>query len=92
MSQSGSGQSQAVEFFPGFKPFKVKTSGGVGARALRRLPRRIDHRSRTRQGGFRQEAHLPDVRGHGTPSAHWLPEQIPEQVVKEVTAFIDENS
>ena len=33
-----------------------------------------------------------DVRGHGTPSAHWLPEQIPEQVIEEVTAFIDENS
>lgn len=32
-----------------------------------------------------------DVRGHGTPSAHWLPEQIPEQVILEVTAFIDEH-
>lgn len=33
-----------------------------------------------------------DVRGHGTPSAHWLPEQIPEQVIEEVTSFIEENS
>ena len=32
-----------------------------------------------------------DVRGHGTPSAHWIPEQIPEQVIKEVSAFIDEH-
>ncbi len=32
-----------------------------------------------------------DVRGHGTPSAHWLPEQIPGQVVREVTDFIDEH-
>ena len=32
-----------------------------------------------------------DVRGHGTPSAHWLPEQIPDQVIKDVTAFIDEH-
>jgi haloacetate dehalogenase len=32
-----------------------------------------------------------DVRGHGTPSAHWLPEQIPQQVIEEVTAFIVEN-
>ena len=30
-----------------------------------------------------------DVRGHGTPSGHWLPEEIPDQLVKEVSAFID---
>ena len=29
MNQSAAGESRAVEFFPGFKPFKVKTSGGV---------------------------------------------------------------
>ena len=33
-----------------------------------------------------------NVRGHGTPSAHWLPEQIPEQVIEEVNSFIEENS
>ena len=32
-----------------------------------------------------------NVRGHGTPSAHWQPEQIPDQVTREVTAFIDEH-
>ena len=32
-----------------------------------------------------------NVRGHGTPAAHWLPEEIPEQMIKEVTAFIDEH-
>ncbi len=32
-----------------------------------------------------------DVRGHGTPSAHWLPEQIPDQIIEEVSAFIDEH-
>ena len=32
-----------------------------------------------------------DVRGHGTPSAHWLPEQIPDQVIREVKNFIDEH-
>jgi len=31
-----------------------------------------------------------DVRGHGVPSGHWIPEEIPEQLVKEVAAFIDE--
>lgn len=30
-----------------------------------------------------------DVRGHGTPSGHWLPEEIPDQLTKEVSAFID---
>jgi len=33
-----------------------------------------------------------DVRGHGVPSGHWIPEELPEQVVKEVSAFIDENN
>jgi len=32
-----------------------------------------------------------DVRGHGVPSGHWLPEEIPDLLVKEVSAFIDEN-
>ena len=41
-------------------------------------------------GAWRQRAN--DVRGHGTPSAHWLPEQIPGQVIEEVTSFIDANS
>lgn len=31
-----------------------------------------------------------DVRGHGTPSGHWLPEEIPDQLVKEVSAFMDQ--
>jgi len=32
-----------------------------------------------------------DVRGHGTPSGHWMPEEIPDQLVKEVSAFIDDH-
>ena len=32
-----------------------------------------------------------NVHGHGTPSAHWLPEQIPDQVAEEVISFVDEN-
>lgn len=32
-----------------------------------------------------------NVQGHGVPSGHWLPEEIPELLVKEVSAFIDEN-
>ena len=210
MSQSGSGESQAVEFFPGFKPFKVKTSGGVtingitggsgppvllihgapcnlvnwrkvapalaekytvvatdlrgygdsdmpdGGENHENYSKRamaqdqvdvmthlgFDHFLRTmrREGSAHAQCEdyraastidlehdkadldkkltcpllvlwgdenplnkgvdivsiwkerANDVRGHGTPSAHWLPEQIPEQVVEEVTAFIDENS
>jgi haloacetate dehalogenase len=30
-----------------------------------------------------------NVQGHGCPSAHWLPEQIPDQVVSEIIEFID---
>lgn len=41
-------------------------------------------------GAWRERAN--DVRGHGTPSAHWLPEQIPDQVIEEVSCFIDEKS
>jgi haloacetate dehalogenase len=37
---------------------------------------------------WRERAH--NVRGHGTPSAHWLPEQIPEQVIEELSSFIEE--
>lgn len=32
------------------------------------------------------------VQGHGCPSAHWLPEQIPDQVLKDVTEFIGMNT
>jgi len=31
-----------------------------------------------------------DVRGHGVPSGHWLPEEVPDQLIKEVSAFIDQ--
>jgi len=30
-----------------------------------------------------------DVRGHGTPSGHWLPEEIPDQLSEEVSTLID---
>ncbi len=33
-----------------------------------------------------------DVRGHGVPSGHWLPEEVPDQLVKEVSAFIDQHN
>lgn len=29
-----------------------------------------------------------DVRGHGMPSGHWLPEEVPDQLVKEIKEFI----
>jgi haloacetate dehalogenase len=29
-----------------------------------------------------------DVRGHGMPSRHWLPEEVPDQLVKEIKEFI----
>ncbi len=29
-----------------------------------------------------------DVRGHGMPSGHWLPEEVPDQLVEEIKAFI----
>jgi haloacetate dehalogenase len=35
---------------------------------------------------------IENVRGHGCPSAHWLPEQIPDQVIKEVREFIASES
>ena len=38
------------------------------------------------------EERASNVRGHGCPSAHWLNEQIPDQVIKEVTEFIEKNS
>jgi len=33
-----------------------------------------------------------DVRGHGMPSGHWLPEEVPDQLVEEVGTFIDEHN
>jgi haloacetate dehalogenase len=33
-----------------------------------------------------------DVRGHGVPSGHWMPEEVPGQLIEEVSAFIDENT
>jgi haloacetate dehalogenase len=33
-----------------------------------------------------------NVRGHGVPSGHWAPEEVPEQLTREVSAFIDENT
>jgi len=33
-----------------------------------------------------------NVRGHGVPSGHWMPEEVPDQLIKEVSAFIDENN
>jgi len=32
-----------------------------------------------------------DVRGHGMPSGHWMPEEIPDLLIKEVSVFIDGN-
>jgi haloacetate dehalogenase len=32
-----------------------------------------------------------DVRGHGVPSAHWIMEQVPDQLIEELTAFVKEN-
>jgi len=33
-----------------------------------------------------------DVRGHGVPSGHWLPEEVPDLLVKDVSAFIDQHN
>ena len=33
-----------------------------------------------------------NVKGHGLPSGHWVPEEVPELVIKDVTAFLKENA
>ena len=33
-----------------------------------------------------------NVRGHGMPCGHWVPEEVPEMVIKDVTAFLKENA
>jgi haloacetate dehalogenase len=38
------------------------------------------------------EERAADVRGHGTPAGHWMPEQIPDELVETVGAFIDANN
>ena len=35
------------------------------------------------------QEYCSDIRGHGMPSAHWIPEQVPDLVIKDVTTFIE---
>ena len=48
------------------------------------------HRSYISPGGKRiiWQERAEDVRGRGMPAGHWLPEEIPVQLVKEIKAFI----